>query len=60
MYYFYEARLNNIQELTPYLKENTELQHYKDQLVNVVKEIIAVYIGNHTRPTDTNHNVTHC
>jgi hypothetical protein len=31
-----EARLNNIWELSPYLKENTTLHHYKDQLVNAV------------------------
>jgi hypothetical protein len=31
-----EARLNNIQESSPYLKENTTLHHYKDQLVNTV------------------------
>jgi hypothetical protein len=31
-----EARLNNIYEFSPYLKENTTLHHYKDQLVNAV------------------------
>jgi hypothetical protein len=27
---------NNIQEFSPYRKENTTLHHYKDQLVNVI------------------------
>jgi hypothetical protein len=31
-----EARLNIIEEFSPYLKENTTLHHYKDQLVNAV------------------------
>jgi hypothetical protein len=31
-----EARLNVIEEFSPYLKENTTLHHYKDQLVNAV------------------------
>jgi hypothetical protein len=31
-----EARLNNICEFSPYLKENATLHHYKDQLVNAV------------------------
>jgi hypothetical protein len=31
-----EACLNVIQEFSPYLKENTTLHHYKDQLVNAV------------------------
>jgi hypothetical protein len=31
-----EARLNSIQEFSPYRKENTTLHHYKDQLVNAV------------------------
>jgi hypothetical protein len=31
-----EARLNNIYEFSLYLKENTTLHHYKDQLVNAV------------------------
>jgi hypothetical protein len=31
-----EARLNNIEESSPYLKENTAVHHYKDQLVNAV------------------------
>jgi hypothetical protein len=31
-----EARLNVISESSPYLKENTTLHHYKDQLVNAV------------------------
>jgi hypothetical protein len=31
-----EDRLNNIYEFSPYLKENTTLHHYKDQLVNAV------------------------
>jgi hypothetical protein len=37
-----EARLNNIQEFSPYLKENTTLHHYKDRLVNGVKSVIIV------------------
>jgi hypothetical protein len=32
-----EARPNNIQESSPYLKENTTLHHYKDQLVNAIQ-----------------------
>jgi hypothetical protein len=32
------TRLNNIYEFSPYLKENTTLQHYKDQFVNAVQE----------------------
>jgi hypothetical protein len=31
-----KARLNNIYEFSPYLKENTTLHHYKNQLVNAV------------------------
>jgi hypothetical protein len=31
-----EACLNVILESSPYLKENTTLNHYKDQLVNAV------------------------
>jgi hypothetical protein len=31
-----ECRLNIIWEFSPYLKENTTLHHYKDQLVNAV------------------------
>jgi hypothetical protein len=31
-----EARVNSIHELSPYLKENTTLHHYKDQLVKAV------------------------
>jgi hypothetical protein len=31
-----EARLNNIEEFSPYCKENTTLHHFKDQLINVV------------------------
>jgi hypothetical protein len=31
-----EACLNVIYEFSPYLKENTTLHHYKDQLVNAV------------------------
>jgi hypothetical protein len=30
-----DAGLNNMEEFSPYLKENT-LHHYKDQLVNAV------------------------
>jgi hypothetical protein len=30
------AGLNNIEEFSPYLKENTTFHHYKDQLVNAV------------------------
>jgi hypothetical protein len=32
----YEARLNIIQEFSPYRKENTEPHRYKDQPVNAV------------------------
>jgi hypothetical protein len=32
----FEERLSNISESSPYLKENTTLHHYKDQLVNAV------------------------
>jgi hypothetical protein len=31
-----EARPNNSYDFSPYLKENTTLHHYKDQLVNAV------------------------
>jgi hypothetical protein len=31
-----ETRLNKISVFSPYLKENTTLHHYKDQLVNAV------------------------
>jgi mannitol/fructose-specific phosphotransferase system IIA component (Ntr-type) len=31
-----EACLNNIEEFSPYCKENTALPHYKDQLVDAV------------------------
>jgi hypothetical protein len=30
------VRLNNIQKLSPYRKENTALHSYKDRLVNAV------------------------
>jgi hypothetical protein len=30
------ARIYNIKEFSPYLKQNIELRHYKDQLVNAV------------------------
>jgi hypothetical protein len=39
-------------ESSPYRKENT-LHHYKDQLVNAVKEIIAENSENHTKPVNT-------
>jgi hypothetical protein len=32
-----ETRLNNIQEFSPYRKENTTLHRYRDQPVNAVK-----------------------
>jgi len=51
-----EAHLN-IYEFSPYLKENTILHHYKDQLV---KEIIAVYSDNHTKPINIKYSVTDC
>jgi hypothetical protein len=31
-----DARLNNIYESSSYLKENTKLHHYTDQMVNAV------------------------
>jgi hypothetical protein len=31
-----EARLNNMKEFSPYLKENITLHYYKNQLVNAV------------------------
>jgi hypothetical protein len=31
------ARLYNTKEISPYLKENTTLHHYKDQLLNAVQ-----------------------
>jgi hypothetical protein len=36
-----------------YLKENAIHLHYKDQTVNVVYEIIAVYSGNRTKLINT-------
>jgi hypothetical protein len=33
-----EARVNNIKESSHYLKENTTVHHYKDQLFNAVYE----------------------
>jgi hypothetical protein len=46
------TRLN--EEFSPYLKQNTTLHHYKDQLVN------DVYSGNHTKPTIQNTALTYC
>jgi hypothetical protein len=43
-----EARLNNISESNPYLKENATLQYYVIKLLILFKEIIAVYTENHT------------
>jgi hypothetical protein len=48
-----EARLNNIYKISPHLTENRTLHHYKDQLVNAVSVIIAVYTENHTKYTST-------
>jgi hypothetical protein len=31
-----ETRLNNILEFSPYVKENTALHHYNDELFNAV------------------------
>jgi hypothetical protein len=31
-----EVHLNNIEEFSPYIIENTTILHYKDQLVNAV------------------------
>jgi hypothetical protein len=36
IYFEAETRLDNTSELSPYLKKNTILRHYKDQLVNAV------------------------
>jgi hypothetical protein len=32
------------------MKRDTTHLHYKDQLINAVKEIVAVYSENHTKP----------
>jgi hypothetical protein len=50
-----EARLNNIWEFSPYLKENTTLRHYKDQLVNAVYGNIDAYNGKHQKYAVTDH-----
>jgi hypothetical protein len=39
-----EIRLNNIQTFNSYRTENTLRIHYTDQPVNVVREIIAVFL----------------
>jgi hypothetical protein len=36
------------------------LIHYKDELVNVRKEIIVVYSKIHVKPIKTKRSVTHC
>jgi hypothetical protein len=46
-----EVRLNITEEFSPFLKHNTSLHHYKDQLVKAVQENnIAVYTENHAKP----------
>jgi hypothetical protein len=49
-----------IKEFSPHFKENTILRHYKDQLVNAVKEIISVYSENHTKPINMKDSVKTC
>jgi hypothetical protein len=41
---------NNIQRFSPYLTGNTLYLRYKAQPVNAVKETVAVYCENHTKP----------
>jgi hypothetical protein len=43
-----EKPSNNILDFSPYLKENTTCLYYNDQLVNLFKEVIAVYYETHT------------
>jgi hypothetical protein len=45
-----EARLNSIQELSPYLKENVCHLHDNRQFVNAFRKIISLYSENHTKP----------
>jgi hypothetical protein len=52
-----EAHVNIILEISLYLKENTALHHYKDQLVNAVYDT-PHYSENHTKPVDTKCAVT--
>jgi hypothetical protein len=46
-----EARLNNIQEFSPYRKENT-FTVTKISRLTLFKEITAVYTANQTNPTN--------
>lgn len=45
-----EARLNNIQESSPYCKEITTFHHYKNKCISIFKEIIAVSSQKCTKP----------
>jgi hypothetical protein len=38
--------------------KKTTLLHYKDQLVNIIMEIISVYTENHTKTINTKCSIT--
>jgi hypothetical protein len=46
----HEVLLLTLKNVSSYLKENTTRLYDNDELVNVVREIIAVYSENHTKP----------
>jgi hypothetical protein len=48
-----ELHVNNIYKSSSYLTGNTLRLHYRDQPVNDVGEIIAVYCENHTEHINT-------
>jgi hypothetical protein len=45
---------------SPYLKENTKIHHYKDQLVNAIQENNPVYTDTLTKLINTKCKLTDC
>jgi hypothetical protein len=54
------ACLNIVLTCIPYLKENTTLYHYNDQLVNAVTVMVAVYSENHMKPVMSVGKLQNC
>jgi hypothetical protein len=49
----HEAHINNISKFSSYLKENATPLHYKDKLIQAVKENIRFGSENLTKPKNT-------
>jgi tRNA G37 N-methylase Trm5 len=49
----HKAHLNNFKRCSSYIEENTSHLQYKDHFLNAVREVIAVYSNNHSKPIDT-------